>query len=261
MNKLHAQIAGAGFVLGSASLGLGYFIGVKTSEKKFQQQLDEDIKVFKERYKKLNELKNIPEIEEVEEGEATVPAPVVEQNGEYYGLTNKYGGDLDAETAEKVAALIREEPKRYDIRPDRTDAPLRTDLHKDDEPVHEDVVGDGGHCYIQPHDNGIFQYNAEERSESEPYVISEDEYINQEKGYETVCMTYFAKDDSLCDDKEILVDNVDMLVGVKNLKRFGHGSSSPDVVFVRNDKMGLELEIEKVELSYKEFVMGFEDDE
>lgn len=186
-------------------------------------------------------LAKAPPIEELSEKETTTEAAEK--------VVDEYLGGVFIVDDDEEEGLP--ERKVYNIAADRSGAPLRS--------VEEERAA----VFIQPHDGGLFKYDDEipNRSEDEPYVISEDEYINQEKGYETVCLTYYKLDDALCDDKEILVDNVDMLIGTKNLKRFGHGSTNEDVVFVRNDGIGMEFEIEQVNRSYKSFVMGFEEDE
>lgn len=100
-----------------------------------------------------------------------------------------------------------------------------------------------------------------ERSEAEPYVIHQDEYVQQEKGYTQVTYTYFSEDDTLVDESNNHpLPHADLIVGLNNLK-FGHGTDDPDVVFVRNDSRELEMEICRVQKSYEEEVMGLNDDD
>jgi hypothetical protein len=93
-----------------------------------------------------------------------------------------------------------------------------------------------------------------------PYVIHQDEFNNTETGYTQTTYTYYALDDVLVDTNERPVAHADVVVGQENLK-FGHGTDDLDVVFVRNDKLELEMEICRVPRSYGEDVLGHDKDE
>lgn len=71
-----------------------------------------------------------------------------------------------------------------------------------------------------------------------PYVISPDEY--GELGYEEIELTYYA-DEVLADDQNELVEDVDDIVGLDSLKRFGEHED--DSVHVRNDALHADYEI------------------
>jgi hypothetical protein len=94
------------------------------------------------------------------------------------------------------------------------------------------------------------------RFASEPYVIHQDEYSANESGYNQVTYTYYAADDVLVDEENgHPLPHGDVVVGVNNLK-FGHGTDDIDVVFVRNDKLQLEMEICRSPHSYEQEVLG-----
>lgn len=71
-----------------------------------------------------------------------------------------------------------------------------------------------------------------------PYVISPEEY--GELGYEEIELTYYA-DEVLADDQNELVEDVDDIVGLDSLKRFGEFED--DSVHVRNDALHADYEI------------------
>lgn len=98
------------------------------------------------------------------------------------------------------------------------------------------------------------------RSPEAPYVIHQDEFSHEENGYSHVTYTYYAGDDVLVDEDEHPLPHSDVIVGQDNLK-FGHGTDDIDVVFVRNDKLELEMEICRLPTSYEEEVMGLNRDE
>lgn len=94
--------------------------------------------------------------------------------------------------------------------------------------------------------------------DDEPYVISHMEYNENENDYQQTSLTYFVEDDVLVDEKETPIDAVDMVVGEGNLTRFGHGVMDNRIVFVRNDKLGMDFEIVKNDGSYSKLVLGFQ---
>jgi hypothetical protein len=98
------------------------------------------------------------------------------------------------------------------------------------------------------------------RNPEEPYVIHIEEFQGNELGYSQVTYTYYAGDDTLVGEDERPLPHADMIVGQTNLK-WGHGSHNDDVVFVRNDKLQLDMEICRVPTSYEEEVLGLSHDE
>jgi hypothetical protein len=106
-----------------------------------------------------------------------------------------------------------------------------------------------------------FQKELEGRLEGQPYIIHQDEFGHNETGYSQTTYTYYAGDDVLVDEGNgHPLPHADIIVGVDNLK-FGHGSDDIDVVFVRNDRLELEMEICRSPDSYEEKVLGIEPDE
>ena len=77
-----------------------------------------------------------------------------------------------------------------------------------------------------------------------PYVITEDEFNDNEVGYTQVSITYYAGDDILTDDKDAPVEDPESIVG-DALSRFGEGVSEAgqNMVFVRNTKIELDFEV------------------
>lgn len=78
------------------------------------------------------------------------------------------------------------------------------------------------------------------RTGDKPYVIHEDEFFEDVMHFKQMTLTYYAGDDILCDDKDVPIYGYSKVVG--DLK-FGHGSSSKDTVYVRNEELRGEYEI------------------
>lgn len=96
------------------------------------------------------------------------------------------------------------------------------------------------------------------RSKDRPYIISHEEYYNNENSWEQADLTYYEGDDVLCDLQDMPVADPDRIVGEDNLVKFGHGSKDENVVFVRNEQIECEFEITKSVGSYTQEVAGFD---
>jgi hypothetical protein len=92
------------------------------------------------------------------------------------------------------------------------------------------------------------------RSNEKPYIIHQDEC--NERDYTTSCFTYYEGDDVLADERSEPISNREMIVGEENLEKFGHGSGNPDIVFIRNDHLAIEVEICRAEGTYAEDIHG-----
>ena len=89
----------------------------------------------------------------------------------------------------------------------------------------------------------------------EPYVITFEQFNEEYDRYDKETMTYYAGDDTLADECEGIVDDVNDLVG-DSLSRFGENSEDPDVVYVRNDSLEIDYEIVRSPGLYSEVVLG-----
>lgn len=93
------------------------------------------------------------------------------------------------------------------------------------------------------------------RDPSMPYVISHDEFFENEPDHIQAQLTFFAEDGVLADSEDKPVD--ESIVGPDNLEKFGHGSRDPNIVYIRNEGMDIDFEIMRAEGKYSEQVMGF----
>lgn len=110
-----------------------------------------------------------------------------------------------------------------------------------------------------PEDHWDYQAELAKRSPVRPYVIHIDE--RQETAYTEATYTYYDQDDVLCNERdEVIAEGMerDSLVGEGNLDLFGHGSGDRDVVYIRNDRLELDMEICKSTNSYAQEVHGFD---
>lgn len=97
----------------------------------------------------------------------------------------------------------------------------------------------------------------------EPQVISEDFYFNDTEyvNYAKETLTYFEDDDTLIDEKDQVIYNVEEVIGTEALNSFGHMSNDKDTVFVINHRFGIKYEVIRDDGSYKEIILGIADEE
>lgn len=124
--------------------------------------------------------------------------------------------------------------------------------------VEEYAKEDSGIYVPEGNPDGAFDYAVEKelRSPEAPYVVTEEEYGYTNDGLTNACLTYYVGDGVLVDDEMVPVDDVEYLVGKANLEKFGLGSSSNDVVHIRNEKIDMEFEVERDPHSYSTWVLG-----
>lgn len=105
-----------------------------------------------------------------------------------------------------------------------------------------------------------WDYEAElsTRTREKPYVIHQDEFINDEMGYAQETLTYYAGDDIMADTKDTPIYNHSGLLGDLN---FGHGSNDKNVVYIRNEVLRIEWEVLLHQGLFEVEVLGYQAEE
>lgn len=94
------------------------------------------------------------------------------------------------------------------------------------------------------------------RTTEEPFIITTDEFVSNDTGFIQHDLTYYTEDKVLADEHNSPIYNWPDVVGGENLK-FGHGSNSGEVVYVRNVKRRAEYQIVRFEGSHERENLGF----
>ena len=88
-------------------------------------------------------------------------------------------------------------------------------------------------------------------------IISEREYLETHAtDYGKLDWTYYEEDNSLCDENEELVPDIETFIGPFALHSFGEDSDDPDIVYIRNNKLGTDYCVTRLHASYSESVLG-----
>jgi hypothetical protein len=98
----------------------------------------------------------------------------------------------------------------------------------------------------------------EKTDRDRPYIVSQEDFMQNNLGYEQGQLTYYEKDKVLTDERETVIEDVDATVGENNIQ-FGIGSSDVNVVHIRNEKLRMDFELVRSEGSYAQEVLGLDE--
>lgn len=108
----------------------------------------------------------------------------------------------------------------------------------------------------QDEDYEYEQKKYEPSSNEKPYIISIDEYTEENTHYDKLTLYFYEDDEVLTEDNEEMIEDVEAIVGNYALNCFGENSGDPEVVYVRNDRLQIDYEVIRLSKSYKETVLG-----
>lgn len=94
------------------------------------------------------------------------------------------------------------------------------------------------------------------RDTTKPYVISLEEFRDDNETYSKISVTYYVLDDTLTDERDAPIRDTS-IVGADYQELFGQDSDDPDIVHIRNDKLQVDFEIARKEESYTHSVLGY----
>jgi hypothetical protein len=209
----------AGIVIVTTSVAVGFTtwkLAKRHFTKKYEEELERELESARKFFGRLNKVD--------EDGAVLTPEDLVKEKG------------LEEEAATALKDY-QEGPTQYDK---VTPASEVVEAAEAAVPTTSNVFLNG-----KPLDPAAFDLEEElkHRSIEAPYVITRDEFFGNESGYVQLAITYFAGDDTLVDQQDQPMEEVESTVGIDNLARFGHGSGDKNVVYIRNDRTEAEYEI------------------
>lgn len=86
-------------------------------------------------------------------------------------------------------------------------------------------------------------------------LISGNEFSTEKNHYDKLSIYYYEEDDVLADENDGIIPNPDDILGDEALTSFDESN----VVYVRNNRLGADYEILRLEDSYKESILGIID--
>lgn len=198
--------------------GVGFFVGYKIAERRLGEMFDERLDEETQKMREFYEIVKKP-FETPEEAVAALIPPK---------------GDEDPRAKhDKIAyhKIVTKEGYGEPVDPIPAEEPVENTTHN---------------VFDKPRDL------------SRPYVISQDEFEQNESDHDQNTLTFYEADNVLVDERDEILPEADMMLGERFRVQFGQQSTDENTVHIRNDKLGLEFEVVRSERSYKEDVLGQE---
>lgn len=224
--------------------GIGFFAAKKMLEDRYnklsQEEIDSVKAAFEARLKKLEaERDNASADDQIGSGKTEEPKPVLEKEGTDIGGRNPY---VRARTAYHEMAKEVVSPN---ISPKPDDA-------NDKEEYSEELITDAAGYAEHDFTDSTSRYIPPKIDRSKPYVISDEEFSTECQHFDKVTLYYYSFDDTLCDEHEEIIDDLDNTVGWDCFPVL----ETQTTVWVRNEKISVDYEICLVRGSYAEVIQG-----
>lgn len=152
--------------------------------------------------------------------------------------------EVDKQVANSVIEIVENEPKMNDIYDEPEELEMDEPDESEESPIRVIRWGESDWNYEE---------ELAKRKPDEPYVIHQDEFINDEMEFHQETVTYYAGDDIMAGEDDTPIYNYHNLMG--ELK-FGHGSTSKNIVYIRNEKIKMEWEVIKHDGLFMYEVLG-----
>lgn len=271
VNNRWVQLASVGVVAFAGGTGIGYIWGKKKGSPSVPEQLTFERQIWLEEKRKEREAwlaeanaradAELGEVEETVEvikevGEEFVEEIVVETTTEDSDETGENPEETPEDIKSAIELALEEKEQALNV----------IELRPEDEDEESDEVdaaideARASHPTANVFDNKSKEWDYTEelkgRSPESPYILHQDEFYSDERGYAQQTLTYYAGDQILVDEHDKPIYNYGSIVGELN---FGHGSNDPNVVYVRNEKQEAEYEILLDSSSFEVSVLGYDE--
>lgn len=238
-------IAGVALVALSVGATAGYFWAKKRLTAKYETLIEEEVSEAKDYFRTLHK-EDFPTASEaaaalIPKDELAAKASQALRSYQTGRITEHLSVREDADGLSVEATIERDEP-------------IRVPAAKVKEFVTSKNIFDND-------DEWDYEVETAKRTNAKPYVIHHDEFVENEGNLDIVTLTWYELDTTLADDSDGIVDAVDKLVGLDNLMLFGHGSGDKNVVYIRNDKSGMIVEVVRSPNAYSVEVLGMSEQE
>jgi hypothetical protein len=231
MSRASLQLFGVSASSMLIGLGVGYMYAQKKLGLEFEQRLADETAEMREFYT-IHRKKYPNPVEAAKEliPETTLtPEEVKQAKVAYHKIVkSEYSPNDDPEEEHAI------------------DAELGEDSHV--------IVGSDGTLMV----DGLVHTNVfgTKVTPDKPYVITQEEFMQNEPGYEQSTLTYYEKCGSLADERDDIIDTAEDVVGLQNMQRFGEGSSDKNTIHIRNQVLRMDFEVIHSERSFAEDVLG-----
>jgi hypothetical protein len=262
------QILGASLLSAGASGGITYHFTHKHLRLKYEQIAEQEIAAAKEYYSAMNKT-----------GDYSSPAKVAEMKGYPVAMDTHPALNVVEEGTDEEKELIAEgdklaselgytEPQVKTIEKatlvsvslDAEPGPHGGTVELVEDEIPEDAVITKNVFKDAKSANSFFDYDEEVplRQPDKPYIITEEEFDQNEPDFISTSLTYYEEDGILADEQDVPIEDSDRMVGDANLMRFGHGAKNRDKLYIRNEVLDLNFDITRSTGSFAREVHNFQ---
>lgn len=213
--------------------GMGYLIAQHRLEALYRKRADIEIQSVKEAYKRRYKEAPYSDPASAVAELISTPAIVIEETVdiEYENIVEVEGYTEEPKQPRTFTALEGEIPRRNERQ--------RSTKVYEEIPV-EDLV-------------------MPEPDPDNPYLITVDQFMDDYENFDKISIVYYEGDDTLADERDQIIPDVERLVGQANLTKFGHASGDKNIVYIRNERIRADLEVAREEDGYAHMVLGMDE--
>lgn len=219
---------------------LGFIITKKVLEKKYEDIVRTEIQAVKDYYKLIRKVDILPEDlrRDLPEDVRDEMSDHLLEMGRAAVLAQTYGYSTPTEEDDD----IDDAPSVSEVRPEQESRKMTIEEAREIDTFDE-----------------VYQHMIANRSDKEPYILTIDEYMTDDPEYQKVSVTFYEGDDTLADDRDTVIPEVEEHLGTDALTKFGIYSKDVNIVYVRNERKKMDFEVVRNMASYVEMVAGFKD--
>lgn len=224
MNKTLLWVSGTALVASSAGAVVGYIYAKHQLEEEYNKRFNDEMNDAIEQYERHN------------------------KEGRYSNLEELAAERLPRREPRTPVDVDQMDPRPYE-RPDISDEDLaRAVVHLKNYDPGDDPDGEDWENKVVTVPPVQGEDTTTDRDA--PYIISVEVWKAKEKDYTTPQLFYYSGNQILTDSDNDVIDIPQYLGSMENLK-FGYMSNHENWVYIRNDELCCDFEVEKIEESYE----------
>lgn len=253
MNRNLLYFIGGGLVGAVASGLVTYYVTRKRTADLYTEIAVEKIEAEREYFQNLQKQRDA---DEEERNKETHQMTFDEYAEVIIGFG--YGGDSeDLKVLFDRGIPVYEAMKEVSNAQTEDETPEEPEEEFDDTP--HNIFRDNDKLEIDDPELAEYEEFIKDRDPKKPYIIHINEFMGRDSnGFDKIPVNYYTEDDTLTDERNRPIPDVERLVGDDNLNHFGKFSMDRNLLYVRNERPDVmsDFEIRRHELSYADAILG-----
>jgi hypothetical protein len=237
--------AGVGVVSLTIGVASGFYLAKKMLDASYNEKMEAEIQRTRDHYTKTMQ-------KEYASPQAAAEALIDEIDPEHNA--HAFKGDAGLQFLEKID-YTKFAVKTEDL--EQSDSAIGAVADAMEKAVKEELEESAENVFAKFSDEKLL----ENRNPNLPYIITEEEFLENAPEYDQTQLTFFSGDMQLADDNRNDPIPNHSIVGADNLEHFGVGSGDPHLLYIRNEKLKADFEISLSNGYYAREVLGLDVEE